>query len=79
MSTYLKDTIETACKYRLKEYNNLHENLSEVKEHINRMFLNQKQIVKDYKVFSKVYYAFLIFDNIYFKALIPENFIQLST
>ncbi|XP_014470768.1 PREDICTED: bipolar kinesin KRP-130-like [Dinoponera quadriceps] len=53
VSAYARDVVEAACKYRLKECNSFRENLSEINEHINCMFLNQKQIVKDYKVFGK--------------------------
>lgn len=75
VSVYMKDAVETACKYRLEECNSLRENLGEINEHINCMFLNQKQMVKDYKVFGKVYYVSFIFDDIF---TIQASIIQIS-
>lgn len=75
ISSYVEDVVETTCKYRLKEYNSFRENINLIKEHINCMFLNQKQIVKDYKFLSKVYYICLSLLSliIYFGRFIVAN------
>lgn len=54
-STYTRDVIELICRNQLEEYNNLRKDLSEISEHINCMFLNEKQVAKNYKAFAKVH------------------------
>jgi len=54
MSMYAKNIVETICRNRLEECNYLRKNLSEISQHINRIFGNEKQIMENYKEFEKV-------------------------
>jgi len=54
MSMYAKHIMETICKNRLEECIYFRKNLSEISEHINRIFGNEKQIMENYKEFGKV-------------------------
>jgi len=54
MSMYAKRIVETICRNRLEECDYFRKNLSEISEHINRIFGNEKQIMENYKEFGKV-------------------------
>lgn len=54
VSMYAKHAVETICRNRLEEHNYLHKSLSEINEHINRIFQNEEQIVENYNEFGKV-------------------------
>lgn len=63
-STYAKNVIDIVCTRQLEECNSLRSNLSEISKYINRMFLNEKQVAKNYKLFAKVCHAF---DHLFMK------------
>lgn len=54
VSMYAKHAVETACRNRLEECNSLRKSLSEISEHINSIFRNEKQMMENYKKFEKV-------------------------
>ncbi|EZA58383.1 hypothetical protein X777_01340 [Ooceraea biroi] len=52
-SAYVNLAVETICRNYLQECNNLHKSLNEIREQINCMSRNEKQVMENYKILAK--------------------------